>query len=45
MTTDPAYEKRLARLLLDVLIRAGLVLARACLASRVRRRRPDRRRE
>jgi predicted PurR-regulated permease PerM len=33
--SDPATEKRLARLLLDVLIRAGLVLALAMLCYRV----------
>jgi len=35
MTTDPAYEKRLARLLLDVLIRAGLILALVMLCYRI----------
>ena len=33
--SDPAYEKRLGRLLLDVLIRAGLVLALVMLCYRV----------
>ena len=33
--SDPAYEKRAARLLLDVLIRAGLILALVMLCYRV----------
>jgi len=34
-SSDPAYDKRMGRLLLDVLIRAGLVLALAMLCYRV----------
>ena len=33
--SDPAYDKRLSRLLIDVLIRAGLVLALAMLCYRI----------
>ena len=33
--SDPSYERRLSRLLLDVLIRAGLILALVMLCYRI----------
>ena len=35
VSSDPAYERRRSRLLLDVLIRAGLVLVLAMLCYRI----------